>query len=174
MHVDGNSHRHQSLQVAAKKLDRRLQALGAAALLERGLGDDQVRARQRQAMHVMCVSMQHQQQAAGAATGSMQQLHMFITPNATACCCISTRLDMKLPWTPGCSSCGQRWQSSARSQTACSRCAHFCCLIAAMQPAPVHVRAGVRTLTLPACVPAVWHACCCCCSRCWMRRPCCS
>lgn len=29
-------------QVAAKKLDRRLSALGAAALLERGLGDDQV------------------------------------------------------------------------------------------------------------------------------------
>jgi sulfite reductase alpha subunit-like flavoprotein len=29
-------------QVAAKKLDRRLAALGATALLERGLGDDQV------------------------------------------------------------------------------------------------------------------------------------
>jgi hypothetical protein len=30
------------LQVAAKKLDRRLAALGAIPLLERGLGDDQV------------------------------------------------------------------------------------------------------------------------------------
>lgn len=30
------------LQVAAKKLDRRLAALGAVQLLERGLGDDQV------------------------------------------------------------------------------------------------------------------------------------
>jgi sulfite reductase alpha subunit-like flavoprotein len=29
------------MQVVAKKLDRRLQLLGASALLERGLGDDQ-------------------------------------------------------------------------------------------------------------------------------------
>jgi hypothetical protein len=31
-----------AVQVAAKKLDRRLAALGAVPLLERGLGDDQV------------------------------------------------------------------------------------------------------------------------------------
>ena len=34
-----------SCQVMAKKLDRRLEGLGARALLERGLGDDQVRHR---------------------------------------------------------------------------------------------------------------------------------
>jgi hypothetical protein len=38
----GRAPRHSHRQSAAKKLDRRLATLGAAPLLERGLGDDQV------------------------------------------------------------------------------------------------------------------------------------
>jgi hypothetical protein len=50
-------------QVVAKKLDRRLQALGASPLLERGLGDDQVCAG---AYLLLRQAMLHQSQQPGS------------------------------------------------------------------------------------------------------------
>lgn len=78
MHADEDDHDHDghctgvisARQVAAKKLDRRLEALGAAPLLERGLGDDQVRRPQQRQAAAPALSRRQQQQQVAAGNGS--------------------------------------------------------------------------------------------------------